>query len=341
MKTTKHTILLAFLLPIISAAYGQDPNFSQFFSSPLNINPALTANINGDWRLISNLRDQWIGPASPYFTGTMSFDTKLIKDLMPNIPEDNYMGVGGMLMFDHSMNGIVKSTYASLNLSYSIKLTETDYYTERLGIGVGGSYGKRNIDFNRLGFEEQFTGSGFNSNLPSGETALSNMKANFSTNAGVTYSAKTEKTNFDIGVAAFHLNKPRQTFLKDENQFLPVRYVVHSNFEMFINDQVVLNTNGVYQFQSKAQYFSIGGALGYYPGSDNDETMVTAGIWYWSKNAVTPYVGITYKNLQLGFTYDITISKLSQASRKPKTWELSIILRGEKRFNGVIPCPWK
>src|SRR5690349_19804752 len=172
MINMKCTILLVFSLQNMISASGQDPNFAQFFSSPLNINPALTANINADWRLISNLRDQWIGPASPYFTGTMSFDTKLVRETMPNVAEDNYMGIGGMLMFDHSMNGIVKSNYGSLNLSYSIKLTETDYYTERLGIGVGVSYAKRNIDFSRLYFEQQFASLGFNTNLPNGEAAL-------------------------------------------------------------------------------------------------------------------------------------------------------------------------
>jgi hypothetical protein len=76
------------------------------------------------------------------------------------------MGVGGMLMFDHAMSGIVKSTYASLNLSYSIKISETDYYKERIGLGFGAIYGNRTIDFNRLTFDEQFTGFGFNTNLP-------------------------------------------------------------------------------------------------------------------------------------------------------------------------------
>ena len=95
--------------------YGQDPSFSQFFSSPLNINPALTANINADWRMISNLRDQWIGPASPYITGTVSFDRKILQNKIPNVAEKNVIGIGGMLMFDHAMAGVVKSTYASLN----------------------------------------------------------------------------------------------------------------------------------------------------------------------------------------------------------------------------------
>ena len=35
----------------VKVARAQDPSFSQFFSSPLNINPALTANINADWKI--------------------------------------------------------------------------------------------------------------------------------------------------------------------------------------------------------------------------------------------------------------------------------------------------
>ena len=106
------------------SSYGQDPSFSQFFSSPLNINPALTANINTDWRVISNIRDQWVGPASPYATGTLSYDSKIMQEKNPNVSENNFVGLGGMLMFDRAMSGIVKSSYASLNLSYNIKISE-------------------------------------------------------------------------------------------------------------------------------------------------------------------------------------------------------------------------
>ena len=340
MKTMKRYILIIFLLVVMKSLNAQDPSFAQFFSSPLNINPALTANINADWRLISNFRDQWIGPSSPYVTGTVSFDTKVMQNKAPNVSESNFIGLGGMLMFDRAMSGVVKSTYASLNLSYNIKLSETEYYTERLAMGFGAIYGRRDIDFTRVDFEEQFTGFGFNRNLPTGETALSNMKPYVSASAGVTYSATTEKSNFDVGVAAFHLNKPRQTFLKDDKEFLPMRKVAHANFETFINERTVFNANAIYQFQKEANYLSVGGAMGYYV-DNTAETMVTAGLWYWSKNALIPYVGLAYKDFQVGISYDITTSKLNQASRKPSSWELSLILRGVKKPSGVIPCPWK
>ncbi|HLY70445.1 MAG TPA: PorP/SprF family type IX secretion system membrane protein [Puia sp.] len=326
---------------MMKTTFGQDPSFSQFFSSPLNVNPALTANINGDWRMISNLRDEWIQPASPYATGTLCFDKKIFQENIPNVPEKNVFGIGGMLMYDYAMGGIVKGTYASLDFSYNIKIAEDAYgHVHRLGIGVGVIYGHRYVDFSRLNFQEQFVGTGFNTNMPTGEAALSNMKSYISSTAGLLYTFKTEKSNFDFGVAAYHLNKPKQTFLEDPNQFLPMRKVIHSNFETFLNDRLVLNANGIYQEQGGTHYFSIGSALGYYL-DDDGTTLFNVGLWYWSNNAIIPYVGFTYQDLQLGLSYDATVSKLDQSASKPSTFELSLILRGNKKPPGIIPCPWK
>jgi type IX secretion system PorP/SprF family membrane protein len=339
MKRIRLGLVILSIL-ILKESYAQDPSFSQFFSSPLNVNPALTANINSDWRAISNFRDQWIGPASPYVTGTISYDSKIFQNKMLGAPEDNNTaGLGGMLMFDYAMSGVVKSTYASLNGSYNIKLTD-GITRQKLGIGFGVMYGKRFMDFSRVDFEEQFTGFGFNTNLPTGEAALSNMKAHFSLNAGLTYSISTEKSNIDFGIAGFHLNTPKQTFLEDEQQDLASRKVAHVNFETFINEALIFNANAIYQYQRAASYFSVGGALGHIFG-EQQELIFNWGVWYWSDNAVIPYVGLAYKNFQFGVSYDFTISDLRDAPRKPNTWEVSLILRGVRKFDRTIPCPWK
>jgi type IX secretion system PorP/SprF family membrane protein len=322
-----------------SQSKAQDPSFSQFFSSPLNINPSLTANINADWRAIANFRDQWISPASPYATGTISYDAKMFQKKFPGVEEGNVFGLGGMLMYDKAMSGVVKSTYASLNMSYRVKLIDGET-KHRLGAGFGAIYGHRRIDFGGIDFEEQFTGYGFNTNLPTGESSLSSMKPYFSVSTGLLYSITSANSNFDIGVSAFHVNKPKQTFLKDENQYLPMRKVIHANFETFLSQSVVLSTNAIYQSQETASYFSVGGALGYYLPS-NEDFLLNAGLWYWSKNAIIPYIGIAYKDYQFGLSYDVTISKLNQATEKPKTWELSLIVRGRNKPSYVIPCPWK
>ena len=126
------------LLLMNMSSYGQDPSFSQFYSSPLNVNPALTGNINADWRVISNIRNQWVGLNSPYATGTISYDTKIMQN--EDVPGNNFVGLGGMLMYDRTMSGIVKSTYASLDLSYNMTLGEDNNSNmHRLAIGFGAT----------------------------------------------------------------------------------------------------------------------------------------------------------------------------------------------------------
>jgi len=361
MKTIIRSTLIIFWLLAMKSSYAQDPAFSQFYSSPLNINPALTANINEQWRVISNYRNQWIGPATPYTTGTVSFDSKLFQNVVGNyVDENTRLGIGGMMMYDQAMGGVLKSNYASFNVSGNIRLVKKEGTEEngnrirhiskikmdqtaeqRLGIGIGVIYGHKQLDFSKLSFGEQFTGTGFDTNLPTGESALLNMKPYLSASAGIIYSYNKDNTNFDLGVAAFHVNKPRQTFVADENQYLAPRYVAHGNLESLLSDHVILNANGIYQYQSGASYFSIGGALGYYLPSDENDIIINAGLWYWSNNAMIPYLGFSYGSFQVGLTYDVTISKLTEAAKRPNTFELSLILRGGSKTADVIPAPWK
>lgn len=339
----KVSFLLSLIVVLLVKGFdvqAQDPSFSQFFSSPLNINPALTGQINGEWRLITNLRNQWSGPAYPYMTGTICFDTKVLRE---KLPENSTLGVGVMMMYDKTMGGVLKSNYASLNANYNIQVAEdANGGTHRFGLGFGGIYGNRRIDFSRLVFGDQFNGTGFDTNLPHGESSLSQMKPYFSVSAGILYSYSSNYSNLDLGFSGFHLNKPRQSFLKDDNQILPVRYVAHANYEHILSNSLVLNTNAVYQKQGTTSYFSAGAALGYYL-SDEGDVLVNGGLWYWSNNAIIPYAGFVYKNVQVGLTYDITVSKLSAGAKRPTSWELALILRGDRKEKnkGVIPCPWK
>lgn len=363
MKKLKIVVVVSIFLAGAGRTVAQDPSFSQFFSSPLNVNPALTAQINSKWRAISNYRNQWIGPNNPYTTGTISFDSKIFQNTIDNyVDEITRIGIGGMMLYDQTLGGAVKSSFASFNISGNVRLKERNGVElngfrirhiskikmdlaaeQRIGAGIGVSYGNRWLDMNKLTFENQFNGVGFDASLPSGETGLSNMKPFLSANAGLLYSYINDGVNFDFGVAAFHFNKPKQTVLSDDKAFLAPRYVIHSNYERELTDHVVLNTNGIYQYQSGASYFSVGGALGYYISVDeNAPRMVNLGLWYWSKNAIIPYIGYSYGNFQLGITYDITISKLRDAPQRMQTFELCLIIRGgtgEKL--GVIPAPWK
>ena len=53
-------ILITFLLIVTANVLkAQDIHFSQYFNSPLSLNPAQTGNFDGNWRIVGNTRDQW------------------------------------------------------------------------------------------------------------------------------------------------------------------------------------------------------------------------------------------------------------------------------------------
>jgi len=332
-------IQFIFLLLITAMAKGQDPSFSQFFASPLNVNPALTANTTADWRLISNLRNQWLAKTSSYTTGTVSYERKLFQNKMEGTEEKNRFALGGMMMYDRAMYGAVNNNYASFNMSYNVLLS--DYpVTHRLGTGVGFIYGDRRVDYSALTFEEQFTGVDFNANLPTGEFSLNNMKPYLSISVGLLYSMNTERNNLDIGISTFHVNRPKQTFIEDEKQFLARRNVIHANFETFINDYLVLNLNSIYQEQSKASYFSAGGGFGYYMQT-NEEILINGGLWLWSNKAVFPYLGVSFNRYQVGMTFDVPTKIVQSELIRQNAFEFSIVIKGERRTSNFVPCPWK
>jgi len=56
---------------LLKTASAQDPNFSQFFVSPLTLNPALTGKFDGNFRIAGNYRDQWPAISKAFVTSTI------------------------------------------------------------------------------------------------------------------------------------------------------------------------------------------------------------------------------------------------------------------------------
>src|SRR3546814_13591012 len=85
MKTYIRTFLMTALLGgVAHGAFAQDPHLSQYYSSPLFLNPALTGMFNGEFRISGNQKTQWGSITNPYSTSVASFDALL----------DNKLGVG-------------------------------------------------------------------------------------------------------------------------------------------------------------------------------------------------------------------------------------------------------
>src|SRR5205085_1092445 len=132
---------------------AQDPNFSQFFVSPLTLNPALTGKFDGVYRVAGNYRQQWPSIANAYNTGTVSLDAGILKN---RIPENDQFGIGVLVLSDKSgEGGILQDNYAAVSLAYHKALDENGFNT--IGLGFQGAYTDKKLYPQKAHFEDQLT----------------------------------------------------------------------------------------------------------------------------------------------------------------------------------------
>ncbi|MES2004378.1 MAG: PorP/SprF family type IX secretion system membrane protein [Bacteroidota bacterium] len=337
-KQWKSIVLSAtFLVAGMIHVYGQDPIFSQFYSSPLSVNPALAGNGDASWRIVANRRSQWIGEGlEPLNTTSLSFDGKLFKQ---RDKETNYIGGGLLFLQDRALSGAYKSNSFHFIGSSHVSLDEDD--ANGLSIGLGGSYSNTLIDFSQLSFSQQLSSSGFNRMLPTNEPYLSNIKPYFSMFAGITYTYSGENASFDLGVSGYRFVKTNRSALNDASQIDPPRYNIHADFQTFLSNRLVFNTNALYVLESNINSYTLGVNFGRMLDESDQPTVLNAGLWYRSNEAVIPYLGMVYGNMQVGFTYDINVGASRSIGSGLKTYEVSLVFRSPQKREHLIPCPWK
>ncbi|MBL7703560.1 MAG: PorP/SprF family type IX secretion system membrane protein [Ferruginibacter sp.] len=311
------TILIAIMAFFHLTVRGQDPHFSMYFASPLTLNPAMTGYFDGDYRASANFRQQWWSLGSPFVTTTMSFDSKLMQ---LKIPEKDIFGGGIMALIDQSFGGAYNSINISASGSYHKALDE--FGEHNIGAGFQFSYASRNINAGGLSFANQFTGSGFDTRLPSNENFIRTKSNYVDLNTGLLYRYSTENTEVYLGGSLYHTIRPNNSFLKDGNYRLPMRYTVHAGSKFSIGSNGnELFLSGLYMYQAGATEKNVGIAYGI---SVNENTSVYAGSWYRIGEAILPYIGLDNNNFQMGLTYDIINSKLRNYSPKNGSFELSV-----------------
>src|SRR5580692_5142138 len=119
-------LLLAFLTCLAALpARAQDPGFSQFFASPLTLNPALTGKFNGVLRVAGNYRNQWPAISNAFITSTVSVDAPILTN---KLPVNDTWGLGILAMNDKTADGILTSNYLGISTAYHLALDEDGYH---------------------------------------------------------------------------------------------------------------------------------------------------------------------------------------------------------------------
>ncbi len=309
---------------------AQDVHFTQYFTSPLTLNPAMTGLVEDDLRFAADYRSQWssVSP-NPYITGTLSYDMAILKG---KLPEGDAIGIGLLGLYDKSGSGGLTNETVGLSLAYH-KAFGYDKL-QHISFGLQVDLVQKSLDFAKLTFEDM-NQPGLGLIGPTNEVFHSNQITYPDYNAGLMYSGKVaDHVTAYLGYSYYHLTQPVETFMnspKDPTIHARQTGYMGASFEM--NPNTVLYTSALFQSQASATEVLVGAAVGFIlnPGHDAEyqkNTIFYLGGWYRYGDAVAPYVGIEWSKMRIGFSYDVNVSSFTPATSGVGAYEISLIYFG-------------
>lgn len=307
-------LLSAFTIILLTSLEikAQDTQFSQYYSTPMYLNPALTGS-SGKTRAVINYRRQWAGLPSSISSFMAAFDH--------NFKYKNF-SLGGYIKQDQfGVNEGTPLTHLEAVASGSYTIGINRYMGLNLGLQVG--YGQNKLDRSALIFNDQLDSFGFNGSSTN-EPFIRNQVGYADVNTG----AMLYGEKYWVAVGLRHITTPNISFLGDQ-VYLPVKVSVeagymiplefkghHTHIPEYKRRSITIATH--YQKQGQNDQLSIGAYLHYAP--------LLLGVWYRglpliksaekdnavNHDAVVLLTGIKMGNLNFGYSYDITTSDLPQ-----------------------------
>lgn len=331
---------ICFFIFTLAVLFGQkgicqtDPHFTQNYTYPLYTNPAMTGTADGDYRVSAVYRSQWGSISNPYRTTGVSFDTRTNKNI----------AVGVNLLNQSAGDGGFNYLNAYGSVAYTgVKLGKTQNH--RLAFAIQGGIISRRVDPSRFKWGEQWNPiTGYSAGNATTETFARTSSTTFDVGAGALYYDATpgKKANAFGGVSFFHLNKPKDPIVATrdvELNTLPLRYSVHGGVSFNLFERTSIVPHVLYMRQGTAREIMLGT---YVQLTVNEFTDFMFGGYYRNKDAVAPFVGVDWKNLMIGLSYDVNTSNLGVMSRNVNSFELSLTYVKRTGTRGIfefIRCP--
>ncbi len=320
-------------LCISLSVMSQDIHFSQFYMSPLNLNPAMTGVFNCDHRMVVNYRNQWAGVigANAYNTASASYDRRMA------VGRDDYFGAGVSLWSDVAGSTRFGSSQARLSFAYTKKIAGRRKVGHYLSVGADGGFTQRRISQGDLRWPTQVSNGVFDGSIP-GETILNPdfLYADFS--AGLMwFSNLGDRKSFSGGVALHHLNQANVSFLnRQENLYS--RLTIHAGGEYPINSKMSVKPDFIFMAQGPHREINAGTSLRFKMGGAGGTLNSDLGQFFqiglWARlgnkvdggihsDAIIIVSRFEFDRYGIGFSYDYNVSGLSAAAAGNGSFELS------------------
>ncbi len=317
--------MIVVLILAVTARYthAQDLHFSQYFNSPLLINPANTGfNPDYDFRLGANYRDQGGNIGNPYRTMSAWGDVKLFTDRF----ENGWVGVGGALYKDMAGSGSLTSTRGYASVAYHQMLG----YNSLLSGGFSLGFTSKRVDISKLSFDDQWNGRFFDVTIPTGEPFANSQVSYLDLQVGLNYSYfASENVYFNAGVSIQHVNRPRESFFdpNTSDYRLNRRYTAFLNSNIKLQDVWIINPN-IYVSKMGNTWEGLVGFNANRDLSGDGSHQLILGLYYRVKDALIPMAGYEVNDLRITLNYDATVSPMGNLNGTRGAYEISIVKSG-------------
>jgi type IX secretion system PorP/SprF family membrane protein len=313
-------LLFIFALMISSTSFGQDPTFTQFYANPLYLNPAL-AGSHGCSRFASNYRNEWPNLSGNYITYSVSWD-----NYFKNISG----GVGILATHDQQGQGTIRTSMLGLIYSYHKNITRK----WRIQVGARAAWYQKSLDWDKLTFGDMIDPRrGFI--YSTGDVPRGGSRGFFDASAGAVLYNK----NFFVGGACHHANTPNESMIVGESK-LPYRLTFHMGAEIVLggkskySNKTSIMPNVIYQYQNGFQELNIGTYFKY--------SVFTLGVWYRNRDAFIVTAGINSGRFKLGYSYDVTLSKLNNVvsgGSHEISLGINLLCKPKAQVFKLVSCP--
>lgn len=324
----------------LGTAFAQDVHFTQYAMQPLLQSPAM-AGVGHDMRGVLQYRNQWASVTTPFTTTAFSYDMQLKQKR----GKSGFLAFGVNFFSDKAGDAKLKSAQGGLSLAYHIKTGQNS----TLGAGLLGGFGQRSMDPNGLQWGEQYDGSGYNSQLPTGESIAAQSFTfvdlglggvwHYNGTAGESDVVSNQRPQATLGFGYFHVTRPTYTFLGAEEQ-LYAKLVLHGNGRIPLGEgNMALVPGFQYSKQGPSSEFLASAMFRYVlsPTSKvtgiNKGSALSLGPVLRAKDAVAVAALMEFGQMAVGLSYDLNTSDLSQASNGNGAFELTLRFVNPNPFN--------
>lgn len=316
---------------------AQDIHFTQYYMSPLTLNPALAGKFEGTARIGGIYRDQFrsvinqkdIDPSvknAQYKTPAIYVDAPIIRGFRKR----DWIGVGLSFFSDKAGQGGLAHTGSKIGASYHLALDKNANTVLSVGLDYGGE--QRKVDNGKFFFERGYTNSSLPNNQyqssQSGESETNTDDKYSDLDAGIVLTSRLNKQmDFNIGFSMYHLGEPSYSLIGGTgtgggNTKVARRAVLHGQFNAKLTDKFSINPAFLFQTQKGGQEIALQGMAGYLLDEAKDINL-NFGLGYRMRDAMQAIVGMRYKALTVGLAYDINVSNLNTVSRYRGGFELA------------------